>query len=324
MKVFKAFSIIVGAVILAQIYYPLVSAEIFNRVVAQVNNEVVTLYELNMKIKELTGFDPGDLRMKDEKRFLEIRRKIIDFLVDEKITNEKIQELGIQVTPNEIDAAIERIKQSNHLTHEDLLASLKKQQMSYESYRERIKRDLERTRLINFEVKSKIIIREEEIKEYYSKNKDKFSTPENVHLAAIFLKQKDPSNQEETLALYHKAEEIVARLKRGENFTDMARKLSQGPGAEEGGDLGLFKTSQLDPDLIKVVKNMSSGDISRPIMRPAGIQIVKLVEKQYGRVEPFETVRDAIFGILYQEEINKRYFSWIKELRKKAYTKIIF
>ncbi|UCF82834.1 MAG: peptidyl-prolyl cis-trans isomerase [Desulfobacteraceae bacterium] len=324
MKVFKAFSIIVGAVILAQIYYPLVSAEIFNRVVAQVNNEVVTLYELNMKIKELTGFDPGDLRMKDEKRFLEIRRKIIDFLVDEKITNEKIQELGIQVTPNEIDAAIERIKQSNHLTHEDLLASLTKQQMSYESYRERIKRDLERTRLINFEVKSKIIIREEEIKEYYSKNKDKFSTPENVHLAAIFLKQKDPSNQEETLALYRKAEEIVARLKRGENFTDMARKLSQGPGAEEGGDLGLFKTSQLDPDLIKVVKNMSSGDISRPIMRPAGIQIVKLVEKQDGGVEPFETVRDAIFGILYQEEINKRYFSWIKELRKKAYTKIIF
>jgi peptidyl-prolyl cis-trans isomerase SurA len=324
MKVFKAFSIIVGTVILAQIYHPLVSAEIFNRVVAQVNNEVITLYELNMKIKELTGFDPDDLRMKDEKRFLEFRREIIDLLVDEKITNEKIQELGIQVTPSEIDAAIERIKQSNHLTHEDLLASLKKQQMSYESYWERIKRDLERTRLINFEVKSKIIIREEEIKEYYSKNKDKFSTPENVHLAAIFLKQKDPSNQEETLALYRNAEEIVARLKKGENFTEMARKLSQGPGAEEGGDLGLFKTSQLDPDLIKVVKNMSPGDISRPIMRPAGIQIVKLVEKQDGRVEPFETVKDAIFGILYQEEINKRYFSWIKELRKKAYTKIIF
>ena len=324
MKAFKAFSIIFGAVMLAQIYHPLASAEIFNRVVAQVNDEVITLYELNMKIKELTGFDPGDLRMKDEKRFLEIRRKIIDFLVDEKITNEKIQELGIQVTPKEVDAAIERIKQSNRLTHEDLLASLKKQQMSYESYRERIKRDLERTRLINFEVKSKIIIREEEIKEYYSKNKDKFSTPENVHLAAIFLKRKDQLNQEETLALYRKAEEIVARLKKGENFSEMARKLSQGPGAEEGGDLGLFKTSQLDPDLIKVVKNMSPGDISRPIIRPAGIQIVKLVEKQDGRVEPFETVRDAIFGILYQEEINKRYFSWIKELRKKAYTKIIF
>lgn len=324
MKVVKIFSLLIGTVIFTQIPLPMGSAEICNRVVAQVNNDVITLYELNKKIKELTGFDPRDLRMKDEKRFLEIRQKTIDLLVDEKITNEKIRELGIQVTPKEVDAAIERIKQSNHLTHEDLISSLKKQQMSYESYRERIKSDLERTRLINFEVKSKIIIREEEIKEYYSKNKEKFSTPEKVRLAAIFLKQKDPSNKDETLALFRKAEEIVSRLKKGENFGEMAKKLSQGPGAEEGGDLGFFKTSQLDPDLLKVVKNMSPGDVSRPVMRLAGIQIVKLVEKQDGRVEPFNTVRDNIFGILYQEEINNRYFFWIKELRKKAYTKIIF
>ena len=324
MKGFKIFSIIIWPAVLALIFHPVALAEICNRVVAQVNNDVITLYELDNKIKELTGYDSGELKMKDEKRFIETRRKVLDLLVDEKIAFEKIREMGIEVTPGEIDEAIERIKESNKLTQEGLIAGLKKQEVSFESYREEIKRQLERNRLINYEVKSKIVIREEEIKEYYSKNKDKFSIIAKVHLATIFLKQEDPSNQEETVALLRKAEEIVFRLKKGEDFGKMAREFSQGPGAKEGGYLGFFKTTQLDPDLLKFLKDMSTGDVTRPIIRQAGIQIVKLLEKQDSGVKPFEEVRDAIFEILYKEEIDKRYSSWIKGLREKAYTKIIF
>jgi len=324
MKGFKILSIAIWTAALSLIFHPVVLAEICNRVVAQVNNDVITLYELDNKIKELTGYDSGELKMKDEKKYIETRRKVLDLLVDEKIAFEKIREMGIEVTPGEIDEAIERIKESNQFTQEDLIARLKKQEVSFESYREEIKRQLERNRLINYEVKSKIVIREEEIKDYYSKNKDKFSIIAEVHLATIFLKQEDPSNQEETVALLRKAEEIVLRLKKGEDFGKMAREFSQGPGAEEGGDLGLFKTAQLDPELLKVLKGMSTGDVTRPIIRQAGIQIVKLLEKQDSGVKPFEEVRDAIFEILYKEEIDKRYSSWIKGLREKAYTKIIF
>ncbi len=324
MKGFKIFPIIIWTAVLTLVFHPGVLAEICNRVVAQVNNDVVTLYELDNKIKELTGYDSSELKMKDEKKYIETRRKVLDLLVDEKIAFEKVREMGIEVTPGEIDEAIERIKESNQLTQEGLIAGLKKQEVSFESYREEIKRQLERDRLINYEVKSKIVIREEEIKDYYSNNKDKFSIIAEVHLATIFLKQEDPSNQEETVALLRKAEEIVLRLKKGEDFGKMAREFSQGPGAEDGGDLGLFKTAQLDPELLKVLKGMSTGDVTRPIIRQAGIQIVKLLEKQDSGVKPFGEVRDAIFEILYKEEIDKRYSSWIKGLREKAYTKIIF
>jgi peptidyl-prolyl cis-trans isomerase SurA len=324
MKGFKISSIIIWTAVLALIFHPAALAEICNRVVAQVNNDVITLYELDNKIKELTGYDSGELKMKDEKRYIETRRKVLDVLVNEKIAFEKIREMGIKVTPEEIDEAIERIKESNQLTQEDLIAKLKEQEVSFESYREEIKRQLERNRLINYEVKSKIVIREEEIKDYYSNNKDKFSIMAEVHLATIFLKQEDPSNQDETVALLRKAEEIVLRLNKGEDFGKVAREFSQGPGAEEGGDLGFFKMAQLDPDLLKVLKGMSPGDVTRPIIRQAGIQIVKLLEKQDSGVKPFGEVRDAIFEILYKEEIDKRYSSWIKGLREKAYTKIIF
>ena len=324
MKWVKLLSILVATAVLVFVCLPVISAEICNRVVAQVNSDVITLYELNTRIKEFTGFDPNDLKMRNEEEFLEIRRKVLDLIVDEKIVREKILELGIKVTSEEVDAAIERVKKSNNVTQEELLASLENQEMTYESYRERIKEDLERMRVINLEVRSKIIIREEAIKEYYDKNKDKFSTPEKIHLATIFLKQEDPSNQDEAIALYRKGEKIVSKLRNGEDFGEMARKFSQGPGANEGGDLGFFKSSQLDPDLTKVIKGMSPGDISRPIMRPAGIQIISLVERHGGRVKSFEKVRDAIFEILYREEIDLRYSSWIKKLRETAYTKIIF
>jgi len=321
---FSSFCLLAGMFVLALQHPHFGWAEIVNRVVAQVNSEVITLFELNKKMKEITGLEATELRRKDEETFFKIRRQILDLLVDEKITNEKIREFGIRVTSREVDAAIEKIKESNQLTHEDLLDSLKKNAMSYEDYRRKVKNDLERSALINYEVKLKIVIREEEISKYYNDHMDEFSTPERVRLAAIFLKQEDPSDQDESRVLYRKAEEIVSGLKSGADFGDMARRFSQGPAAKEGGDLGVFETFQLDPELTRIIKDLSPGDVSRPILRPSGIQIIKLIEKKSGVVKPIEEVRDAIYKILYDNEINKRYSTWIKELREKAYLKIIF
>jgi peptidyl-prolyl cis-trans isomerase SurA len=300
------------------------SAEIRNRVVAIVNDELITLHELNIRIKEMTGFEPSDLKAMDEKRYSQTRREIVDLMIDEKIAREKIQELGISVTDKEVDAAIERIKKDNDLTHEDLIARLKEDGLTYEKYRANMKRDLERVELVNFEVKSKIILRQEKIKEYYDNHTEKFTTIEKVRLAAIVLMQEDPSDKEETRSLERKAQEILAKLKAGGDFGELTRKFSQGPGAGEGGDMGYFKGSELNPKLRRVVRDMSAGDISEPMIMPNGIQIIKVLEKHGGGTRPFEAVKDAIRRILYREELDRRYAAWLKELRETAYTKVIF
>ena len=79
-----------------------------------------------------------------------------------------------------------------------------------------------------------------------------------------------------------------------------------------------------DPQLKKTVKDMALGEVSDLIATPSGIKIIKLLEKQQKGVKTLEEARDAIYGELYLEEVNKQYASWIKELRKKAYTKITF
>jgi peptidyl-prolyl cis-trans isomerase SurA len=299
-------------------------SEICNRVVAVVNNEVITLFELNSRIKEMTGVDPEQMKAQDEKRYLEMRRRILDFLIDEKLAQGKIREQNIVVTDREVDAAIERIKEEKKITHEDLVAGLKRINLTYEAYRENVKADIERMRLINSEVKSKIIIREERILEYYEAHKSEFSKEERIRLAAIFLKGDGSTAPHQDMGLNGQVDQVLQRLQAGEDFGFLAKALSQGPGAEEGGDLGYFKPQQLEPELIKAMESLPVGGVSGPIYRPYGVQILKIVARESGGVKPFEEVKETIYDVLYREEINRSYTHWIKELREKAFTKIIF
>ncbi len=298
--------------------------EIYNRVVAIVNADVVTLYELNTRMKEMTGMGPEALKRKAEAQYLETRRKILEMLIEEKIAVEKIREMKIKVQPKEVDAAIEKVKTDNNLTQEDLVAALKEQGQSFGQYRKMIKTELERIRLINYEVKSKIIIREEELKEYYDAHRDEFSTRGKVHLAMIFLKQEDPADAAESRALKEKASRIIEKIKAGENFGKLAKAFSDGPAVNTGGDLGVFKISELNEEMAATVKDLSSGEVGKPIIGPNGIQIIKVVEKDKGGEKSFEQVKNSIASTLYRKKLDQAYSAWIKDLREKAYVKIIF
>jgi peptidyl-prolyl cis-trans isomerase SurA len=302
---------------------PLLAAEVCNRVVAVVNNDVITLYELNIRIKEMTGSAPEELMQKNETMFRDAQRKILELLIDEKIAQAKIKELGIKVADRQVDNFLEKVKRDNQWTQEDLVAGLEKEGLSYEKYRERVRRDIERAQLIEYEVRSKIIIRDEVIQKYYEDHRGTFGVAEKVQLAGIFLMRKNMKSEEEMRELYKKAQDLSAKLKAGADFSQMAANYSEGPGANQGGDLGQFTVDHLEAGLKSVVEALPEGGISDPLVRPNGIQIIKVVKKQTGKIRSLEEMKEAIYGILYQEEVNRRYQAWIKELRDSAYTRVM-
>lgn len=301
-----------------------VAAETCNRVVAIVNDHVITLYELNRKIKDMTGFTPVDLKKKNEGTFLDTRRQVLDLLIDEKISQGKIKELGIVVTQKQVERSIERVKENNRWTQEDLVDKLEKEGLTYDRYVAKIKENLERVELINYEVKSKIIIREEAIQQYYDKHMEEFSSEGSVHLASIFLVAKEPGNEQEKEELVKRGKYILDELRKGKDFGALASEYSEGPMASEGGDLGIFKTNQLEPEIRQILQGLPTGGFSRLIVRPNGLQIIKIVDRQGGKRKALNEVRDAIYDLLYQAEVNKAYNTWIKTLRENSYTKIIF
>lgn len=306
------------------LFHSSVSGKITNRVVAIVNDELVTLYELNTMMQLLTGIPSEQLKSKSEDVYFKTRQKVLDDLINQKIVFEKVKELEIEVTAKAVAQAIERVKTDNQLTQEDLVSELKKQGTNYEAYKKSIKEELERVQLINYEVKSKIILREEELKEYYNTHREEFTREGRVRLALIFLKQEDSADKKEARDLYQKAQEILLMIKDGKNFANLAEKFSNGPGASEGGDLGVFKMTELNPEMAEIIKDLPAGGVSKPIVRPYGIRIIKVEEKDGGGEKSFDQVRNAIQTILYRKELDKRYSAWIKDLRKKAYIKIIF
>ena len=281
-------------------------------------------HELNNVMQEMTGLPPDELKSRNEDAYHEARRKILELLINDKITQAKVRELGIFVPSTEIDTNIERIKKNNQLTHEDLMRKLKEMGTTYEKYREKIRKDIEKARLINAEVNSKIIIREETLRKYYENHRDKYSIEGSVHIAMIFLAYRNPENEKQKRDVVKRGKGILKRIKDGEDFSELAGKYSQGPGAKNGGDLGVFKTSQIDPELGKQLAGIPEGGVSDLILRKNGVQIIRLTKKKEAMVKPFDSVRDAIFTVLYGDEVDKRYTTWIAELRQRSYIKIIF
>ena len=299
------------------------SAEIANRVVAIVDNDIITLYELNNKVRELTGYSQGGQQLVNDNEFIEIRRNILNQMINERLVQAKLNELGISITSDHIDDYIEKLKQDNGLTQETLLASLKNDGVSYEKFRENLKQDMERSTLIMKEIKSKIIITDDQVTKYYNDNKEKYIEAK-FHIAGIILKPDNQNNEEEMAELVNKAQEILARLRKGEDFATLAKEYSQGLGADKGGYMGEYKSSSLNPEFLKILFGLSEGGISEDIVSPSGIQIIKLISREIAGVKTIEDVRVSIEEALYKKEVDEKFISWLENLRKSAYIEIVF
>ena len=294
-----------------------------NRVVAFVNDEVITLYELNNMIEEATGKTSEELQAENEEKFFDFRKKILEKMMDTKLEKEKIKELELEPSKEQVDNYVENIKRQNKITQEDLIAQLEKDGMPYEKFRERLKEELGRRNLVDREIREKMIISEEQMKEYYESHKKEYEKPGKAHIAIIFLIPASSGIQNQSDELQEKGNDILERLKKGEAFADLARKFSNGPGAKEGGDLGNITLKDVDPKILEVINSLKDGEVSSLIDMGNRFLIVKLIKKTDTEWVPFEEVKDNINETLYYQEMDKRYEKYMEELKKESYLKVV-
>ncbi|NLA75995.1 MAG: hypothetical protein GX846_11095 [Deltaproteobacteria bacterium] len=294
-----------------------------NRVVAFINDDVITLYELNSRIEELTGRSKDELQAANEQDFFKVREDILDLIIEEKVVRSKVKELELEATTEEIDTYLEYIKEENKLTQEELVQLLKHEGMSLEKFREKVKEDLEHRNLIDMEVKGKMIITGEQIAAYYEEHKKNYERPGSAHIASIFLVPDTPGSESELAELKKKGETIIERISKGEKFEDLAGEFSNGPGAKDGGDLGNFPLTDIDPKILELINSLKDGDVSSPIDMGNRVQIVKLIKKINAGHTPVEELQDEIYQTLYSTEIEKRYEEYMGSLIKESYMKKI-
>ncbi len=301
------------------------SAQVVDRVVAVVNDDIVTLYELNRAIQPYADKIGalGYLPEKEKKMLFTVREDMLNQLIDQKIKDQEIRRHRIKINEKEVDLAIEHLKKANYFSDEDLREALSKDGLTLEEYRGKMKEQILRAKLIDFEVKSKIVITKEEIKSYYENHIEKYSGEKKYHLRNIIMKVPPFAGEKGKAEVREKMETVLAKLTAGESFETLATLYSESSFASDGGDLGLFRLDEISEQLKGTIKDLKAGDFTSVLDTDQGLQIFFVEEIIISQAKSLEEVTPEIEKKLYNEIVNKKFQTWLEGLRKRAHIKII-
>jgi peptidyl-prolyl cis-trans isomerase SurA len=299
------------------------TAELIDRIAAVVNDDIILLSELDQAM--------APVRMQLEKAgYPDVERNIIlenqkqialKGLIDQKLTDQQIKRYGISVSDEQVDKSIERIKAVNNMTDADLERVLKMEGLSYDAYRKQIRTQMLQSRLINIEVKSKIVVTDQDIKAYYDGNHAQYAGQTKYHLRQLLLRIDSPLDAERERVRRQMAA-IEEQLKKGASFVELAKTHSQAATAADGGDLGFFEARLLAAPIREALSGLKAGQFTSIVETDQGYQIFYVDEiSSTGR--SLEQASREIEDKLVAEAREKKFQAWLEELRQRAHIEIL-
>lgn len=289
----------------------LISAErqLVDRVAAVVNDEVITQSELDAAALPFL-----DASSTDERRAA-VYRSSLDQLIAEKLIGQQVRETHIEITEDDVERAIDEITRQNKITRDQLKEAIESRGMAMSQYREDLEKQLQRLRLIELKVRSRVVIPDTDIRAEWERQVGYEKRDKMVKLRHLFLNWGESPDPAEKKRIMARAQAARDRIAAGEPFAELAKEVSQGPTASEGGDLGWLGMTDLLPELARAVMKMQAGQLSQPIETPNGVHVVLLEETRLKEPTGFEEAKGAIYQRLYQQEVDRQMRLWIDELR---------
>ncbi|MFH1856832.1 MAG: peptidylprolyl isomerase [Candidatus Omnitrophota bacterium] len=296
-----------------------IKAEIIDKVIAVVNNEVITqseldrlLYPIYAQYKEM--YNEQELAAKMEAA----RNELLTQMIEDKLILNAAEKKGITIDEEEAKNYLNDIK--NKFGGDDAFKeALVSQGLSVDMLKKRYREQLMMKKIFEREVKSKIVILPTQVQEYYQQHVDEFKEPETVVLRMITLKVSKPEDKE---AVLEKAKEVKKKIDAGEKFDELAKQFSEDASAIEGGLVGYVKKGQFMQQIDEAVFKLEAGGVSDIIESELGFHIFKVDEKIPSHTRQFSEARTEIENMFYQEKINQRFEEWMGELKKGAYISI--
>lgn len=249
--------------------------QLLDKVVALVNNEVITASELNTQV-ELSKKQIVSQKMQVPEDTV-LRKQVLQHLIDVDLQMQLAKQHGISVDSTEVDESIEKIATMNHLTLAQLEEELGKQGMSWKDYKKNIKKEMIISRLQQKAIGKEIQVTNEQV-EQYLKTASKTVNPNlTYHLQNIVIPVNEEPTTEELKAARESANNLLAKIHKGEDFSRLAIAESSGALALEGGDLGERHLAELPEVFAKEVVKMKVGQVAGPLRTGNGLQLIKLI-----------------------------------------------
>ncbi|MDA8082087.1 MAG: peptidylprolyl isomerase [Nitrospiraceae bacterium] len=295
------------------------AAVLLDRVVAIVNQEVITWSELYHNMEQDAVPQVRDMKPDERaKIFKSNEASYLETLINAKLQIQEAHAVGMGVSPEEIKEAMDNIKKKYGMSEEQFRESLKKEGFDYDEYRKKLGDQILIGKIVNQQVKSKVVVSDADLDRFIAENKDYGIGSEGYRISQIFFRK--PKKNDDKKAVEEKAREVMAKLKAGEKFEDLAKAYSEEPMAADGGNLGLLRKDQLMKEFIDALAVLKPGEVSSPFWTERGLHIIRLDERIAAK-DPAE-IRDDARKELTSRVFMEYYNKWIKKLREKAFIEI--
>jgi peptidyl-prolyl cis-trans isomerase SurA len=307
---------------------PLLPADtVIQEIIARVNNQIVTRAEyLRSKEtlkQEAQQQDPANA----DKIAQEKDKDVLRDLIDQQLLLEKGKDLGITADTEVIKRLDEMRKEMHMETMEDLEKAATSQGISYEDFKQNLKNQIITQQVISREVGSRMNVGKEELQQFYDEHKSQLERPEQIRLSELLITEKKdkapPADEEQELAAARaKADDLLAQIRKGAAFEDIAKKNSDGPTAAQGGDLGYFKRATLAKELEDKTFAMKPGEVSEVIRTKQGFVILRVTEHQQAGVPPLSEIESRVQEAIIVQKMQPALRLYLQKLREDAYIKI--
>ncbi|MFH1791429.1 MAG: peptidylprolyl isomerase [Candidatus Omnitrophota bacterium] len=291
------------------------AAEIVDKILVVVNDEVITQREVDRKLAPVYGQlrttvsgDELNERMRD------FRKQIVMQLVKDKLVVSEAKRKGVTVSEQEVDAELAEVRKQFRDDKEFYLA-LDAQGIGVEELRSNYRSSIMAKKLIDDRIGGKISVSPGEMIAYYNAHRDEFIDPPTARVRSILIRITSSRNAEESLAF---AKDILARLE-NEPFAGLAEKYSDDQYAEKGGDMGYVKQGEMIERINTAIFTLKQGEHSDIIRTDLGYHIFLVEDTMDGRVIPFDRVSDDIERRIFKQKVNMYLEEYIDNLRENAY-----
>jgi parvulin-like peptidyl-prolyl isomerase len=300
-------------------------AEVVDRIIAVVNDDIITLYEFNAAFEPYLKNIENTYKGNDKETVIkQTRSAFLQRLIDNILIEQegKKSGTGIIIKDEEVMDVIRDIMTKQKLSMQDFLKNLAKEGNSLDSVKKEIRTQMMRARLLRREIKSKVIVTDEEIGEYYNKNRQDYEGKETVRIKQLLLLIPPNADSAAIAKVRTGAMQLHKRVMAGESFDLLIVKYSQGPAAAQGGDVGFVGRGTIIPEVEKVAFSLPVGQISEVIESGVGFHIIQVVDKKGAGLKPITAVREEIKTKIEDEKLDKKFEEWIASIRAKAHIEV--
>jgi peptidyl-prolyl cis-trans isomerase SurA len=295
-----------------------VFAKTLTRVAAVVNNDIISTYQLDKAVLEALAKDAKGNQL-TSKQFDELKARVLEQQINEKLVEQRIKELGLRVPDPELNAAIEDVQRKNNLTAAMLKQAVEAQGITFADYREQLKQEILRYKLLGREINYKVQVTTGEIREYFREHIDEYRAKPKVRVSSLSYELPKNVSADDMDAIRQQAQSTRDLLLNGEDFEKVLA--AQGDKAF-GGDMGNLVEEDLTEQLQQVLTGLDVGQVSEPIEMNNQLHLFMVTARNPGDINLFDRVKDDIEKIIEKEKTDQRFKEWAQELRDRGHIDI--